>query len=427
MTTTKTTDLMIEAQDSDTLVREQDPAQQRADLIAAQPIETLERDGIRYVILGTAHVSKASAEAVLALLEEQNFDAVAIELDPARFQALKDPDSYKRLDLIEVFKTGKTALVAANLALGAYQRRLAEQVGIEPGAEMLAADEGAKARALPTLLIDRDVGITLARCRAALGFWGGARLLTESALSTFSEDEIGAEEIEKLKSGDMLRSTFGDFAKESPALFNALIAERDQFMAAKLRSECANLRVKNVLVVIGAGHLAGMSEALKQSQELPAAVVERVGAKPAPSLWPRLIGWSITLILVGGMAWGFYKGFDQGKDKLVLYLSLTAGGAFIGALLARANILSALAGALSAPITVLHPVLSSGMVSGAVEVWLRRPTVRDFEDLRVDLRDTSGWFRNKVSRVLLVFLLTGFFTSLGTWATAFSYLFSSFF
>ena len=288
---------------------------------------------------------------------------------------------------------------------------------------MLAADSGATALGLPTLLIDRDVGLTLARCRAALGFWGGAKLITGSALSVFSEDEIAPEEIEKLKTGDMLRSTFGDFATESPALFDALIAERDQFMAAKLREQSAERGFKRVLAVVGAGHLAGMVDALKVSFEAPAVVIARVSAKPKPSLWPKIIGWAITLILIGGMAWGFNKGFDQGKDKLLLYLSMTAGGAFIGAMLARANILSALAGAVSAPLTVLHPVLSSGMFSGAVEIWLRRPTVHDFEALRVDLRDMSGWFRNKVSRVLLVFLLTNLFTAIGIWITVFNYVY----
>ncbi len=401
-------------------------ASEIAALLAAQPIERMARDGTHYTLLGTAHVSKASADAVLALLETDVFDAVAIELDGARFIALKDPDSYKKLDLIEVFKTGKTVLVAANLALGAYQRRLAEQVGIEPGAEMLAADQGATRLGLPTILIDRDVGLTLARCRAALGFWGGAKLIAGSALSVFSEDEIAPEEIEKLKTGDMLRSTFGDFASESPALFDALISERDQFMAAKLREESAARGLKRVLAVVGAGHLAGMVEALKTNLEPPAVVIARVTQKPKPSIWPKIIGWVITIVLVGGMAWGFHKGFDQGKDKLVLYLCMTAGGAFFGAMLARANILSALAGAISAPITVLHPVLTSGMVSGAVEVWLRRPTVQDFEALRVDLRDMAGWYRNKVSRVLLVFLLTNLFTAIGLWVTVSSYIYRFF-
>jgi pheromone shutdown-related protein TraB len=395
----------------------------RQTLLAAQPIERLECEGTHFVLLGTAHVSKESTDAVVALLACEEFDAVAIELDQARFQALNDPDSYKRLDLIEVFKSGKTVLVAANLALGAYQRRLAEQVGIEPGAEMIAADRGAKAKGLPTLLIDRDVGITLVRCKAALGFWGGSKLIAGSVLSSFSEEEIGPEEIEKLKTGDMLRSTFGDFANESPALFTALISERDAFMAAKLREYAKEKGLKRVLAVVGAGHLAGLKLALNTALERPADVIARVSAKPKGTIWPSLIGWGISLILIGGMVWGFQKGFDQGKEMLAIYLGFTAGGAFIGAMLARAHPLSAIAGALSAPITVLHPMLASNMVSGAVEMWLRRPTVQDFEDLRVDLRETSGWWKNKVSRVLLVFIFTGFFTALGTWATAFSYVF----
>jgi pheromone shutdown protein TraB len=126
--------------------------------------------------------------------------------------------------------------------------------------------------------------------------------------------------------------------------------------------------------------------------------------------------------LVLGMAWGFHKGFDRGKELLAIYLGCTATGALIGALLARSHILSALAGALSAPITVLHPALGSGMFSAGVELWLRKPTVMDFEALRIDLRELSGWWKNRVSRVLLVFILTNIFTMFGTWATALSFL-----
>jgi pheromone shutdown-related protein TraB len=394
-------------------------------LLSSQPMERMARDGIQYVMLGTAHVSKESALAVDALLESESFDGVAIELDAGRFQAMNDPDSYKQLDLIQVFKSGKAMLVAANLALGAYQRRLAEQVGIEPGAEMMAADRGAKARNLPTLLIDRDVSLTLARCRASLGFWGGTKLISGAALSVFDEEEIAPAQIEQLKQGDLLKSTFGDFANDSPKLFEALIGERDQFMVAKLREQCADQSLKKVLVVIGAGHLAGMSKAMTEQHELPKAVMDRVSSKPEPSIWPKLIGWGITLILVLGMAWGFHKGFDQGKEMLAIYLACTAGGAFIGALLARAHLLSAFAGALSAPITVLHPALGSGMFSAGVELWLRKPTVNDFEALRVDLKEMSGWWKNRVSRVLLVFILTNIFTMFGTWTTALSYLFKT--
>ena len=122
---------------------------------AAQPTAVVERDGVRYTLLGTAHVSKASVDAVLAAIDTGAYDTIAVELDPHRLQALTDPDALARLDLVKVLREGKTALFAANLGLAAYQRRLAEQLGIEPGAELKAAAQQAQDRGLALKLIDR--------------------------------------------------------------------------------------------------------------------------------------------------------------------------------------------------------------------------------------------------------------------------------
>src|SRR3546814_8392372 len=99
-------------------------------------------------------------------------DLVAVELDAQRLQALGNPETLAKLDLVKVIREGKTALFAANLGLAAYQRRLAEQLGIEPGAELKAAAYDARARGLPMHLIDRDVGVTFKRISARLGFFG---------------------------------------------------------------------------------------------------------------------------------------------------------------------------------------------------------------------------------------------------------------
>src|SRR6187431_3164686 len=107
-----------------------------SDPIAEQPIRRVVRDGTEFVLLGTAHVSRASAEAVRSMLEEGSFDAVAVELCGHRAQALRNPEDVSQMDLFRVLREGRAGVVAAGLALGAYQRRLAEQFGIEPGAEM---------------------------------------------------------------------------------------------------------------------------------------------------------------------------------------------------------------------------------------------------------------------------------------------------
>src|SRR5690606_16170227 len=119
----------------------------------SQPHAIVERDGVRYTLLGTAHVSHASVEAVREAIASDAFDTVAVELDEQRLNAMGDPDAVAKLDLVKVLREGKTPLFAANLALASYQRRLAEQLGIEPGAELKTAVQDAQARGLPVHLV----------------------------------------------------------------------------------------------------------------------------------------------------------------------------------------------------------------------------------------------------------------------------------
>ena len=206
------------------------------DPLAGQPHQIVERDGVRYTLLGTAHVSKTSVDTVRAAIASGAYDTVAIELDAGRLQSLTDSDALAKLDLVKVIREGKTHLFAVNLALAAYQRRLAEQLGVEPGAELKAAALDARERNLPLHLIDREVGLTFKRAMDRLGWWERAKIGAGIMLSMFADDEVGDDEIEKLKQGDILESSFGEFANENPALYESIIDERDRYMAARLRA-----------------------------------------------------------------------------------------------------------------------------------------------------------------------------------------------
>lgn len=173
-----------------------------------QPVRESAIGETQLTLLGTAHVSRASADEVERLLETGNYDAVAIELDPGRHAALTDPDRWAKTDLFQVLREGKAAMMAANLALGAFQQRLAEQSGIEPGEEMRRAITVADKNDIPVLLIDRDIGITLRRVYRGVGFWQRMTLLGGLMGSVVSREEVTPEEIEKLKEGDVLEATF---------------------------------------------------------------------------------------------------------------------------------------------------------------------------------------------------------------------------
>ena len=381
--------------------------------LASQPHAIVERDGVRYTLLGTAHVSRASVDAVRAAIASGAYDAVAVELDEQRLKAMTDPDSLGRLDLVKVLREGKTPLFMANLALAAYQRRLAEQMGVEPGAELKAAATDAGARGLPLQLIDRDVGLTFRRAMQRLGWWGRAKVSGSLVMGLLSSDEVGSEEIERLKEGDVLEASFTEFAGQTPELYEAIITERDRYMAARLREPPRGAR--EVLAVVGAGHLKGLAAHLREDLDPPSQVLAALEeVKPKSRVpWMELV---IGTLVIGGFAWGFWRGgFDVGADLMLQWVLVTGTLGALGCALAGGHPLSILSAFVASPLTPLHPALASGTVSALVEAWLRKPTYADFMALRDDVNTARGWWRNRVARVLLNFFLTSLGTAIGVW------------
>jgi pheromone shutdown-related protein TraB len=390
-----------------------------SDPVAEQPMRRLTRDGTEYVLLGTAHVSRASAEAVTALIANEPFDAVAVELCGPRAAALMNPDAVAQMDLFTVLRQGRAGHVATGLALGSFQRRLAKQFGIEPGAEMRAAIDGAQARALPFWLIDRDVGTTLRRSRAAVGFWERLKLTAGLIASVLDDSEVDEASIERLKQGDVLSGTFLEFARASPALYEALITERDRYMAARLREEAARTQPKRVLAVVGAGHLDGLERHLRDEQASPEQVIAPNRVDPPPSRFMHWFGIALLASIVGLIAWGFTRSGSVGLDVLAIWVLTTGVMGALGATLAGAHPVSIVGAFVASPITPLHPALASGMISGALELWRRKPRIGDFQTLRDDLVHLKGWWRNRVAHVFLVFFLTNLGTALGVWLAGF--------
>jgi pheromone shutdown-related protein TraB len=384
-----------------------------------QPLRHVSRDGVDYTLIGTAHVSRASADAVRELAASGRFDAIAVELCQARYDALTAERKWTDLDLYKIIREGKAGLVMANLALSAYQRRIAEQFGIEPGAEMRAAAVTAKEQDLPLQLVDRDLATTLRRSYASVPWYKRLYLMAGLALGMVSSEEIDEEAIEKLKEGDILESTFTEFAEHSPELYEALISERDRYMAACLREQNADAAGRRVLVVIGAGHMEGLARHLADDGSDPAAQREQLAAIPPRARWPRLIPWAIMVLILTGFYIGFSRSPELGWQLVFIWVAINGGLAALGALVARGHPLTVLSAVVAAPITSLNPTIAAGMVTGLVESWLRKPRVADLENLRFDITTLKGWFRNPATRILLVFFLSNLGSAIGTWVAGF--------
>ncbi len=384
-----------------------------------EPLHTLSIAESKITILGTAHVSRTSAETVKQMVSSEEFDVVCIELCQSRYNSIMRPSLLAEMDLFDVIRQGKASMVTASLALGAYQQRLAEQLGIEPGIEMKTAIIEANTLHLPIVLIDREIGTTLKRVYHNVPFWKRIYLFAGLFASVLSREEVSEQEIEMLKSGDILETTFTQFSEDAKDLFMPLIDERDQYMAAKLLQTIEEHRGKNILAVVGAGHIKGMRNYLENKGLNPRTVINDLDTVPSKRSWFKIIPWVIVALICVGFYLGFQKSPELGWSLIFQWIVINGFMSALGAAIAGAHLLTILTAFVAAPITSLNPTIGAGMVTAAVELFIRKPTVKDFGDLRKDTTTALGWRKNRVAKILLIFLLSSLGSAIGTYVAGF--------
>ncbi|AIY06726.1 hypothetical protein Plano_2761 [Planococcus sp. PAMC 21323] len=367
-------------------------------------ITRLEYGEKELILIGTAHVSKASAEQVKEVIEAEQPDSVCIELDAQRYESVTQDSKWKETDIFKVIKEKKSSLLLMNLAISSFQNRLADQFGIKPGQEMIQGIASAKEVGAELVLADRNIQVTFSRIWGNIGFMGKAQLLTSVFFSIFSKETISEEDLEKMKSQDTLNAVMDDFTQAFPKLKTPLIDERDQYLAQKIKDAPG----KKIVAVLGAAHIPGIIKEVHNNHDL-----EELSQVPPKSKWPKIIGWAIPLALVAMIAITFMNNPAAGIDQTISWILWTACLGAIGAAIAFGHPLAILTAFVGGPIGALHPLLAAGWFSGLAQAYVRRPNVGDFQTLSKDVFTLKGFWDNKVTRVLLVVVLTNLGTAAG--------------
>lgn len=362
-----------------------------------------------FVLVGTAHISKQSTELVRQVIEEEKPDTVCVELDERRYETISNPNQWEKLNLLEVIKKKQLPTLVVQLVLSSYQKRMGEQLGVMPGTELLEATKAAKEHDIPFELCDRDVGITLKRAWRNTGFFKRMWLLSSVIASVFETEEVSEEQINEIKDQDALSEMLKEIGEAAPSMKGALIDERDEYMAEKIRAA----KGEKVVAIVGAGHVRGMIEHLKEETKTDIGKLEEL---PPPSHFWRNIGIVIPLVIVGSLIYiGKTKGFDQAMSNLWFWVLVNSIPTAFGACLALAHPLVILAAFVVAPFTSLTPVVGAGMITAFLQAWLKPPRVYELEHAGEDLTKFTHWWTNRLLRVFLTFFLPGFLGAIATW------------
>jgi pheromone shutdown-related protein TraB len=363
-------------------------------------------DGRTVYLLGTAHVSRESVADVEAIVAAVRPETICVELCPARLQALTRRDAWRNMDIVQIIRKRQAVFLLAQLALSSFYRQLGDRLGVEPGAEMLAGVTLAEEIGARLVAADRPIDITLKRVWRNLGWWQKLKMSAHLLAGIISSESVDEKTIEELKEKDQLDHALDAVGSEFPEVKRRLIDERDQYLAEKIRRAPG----KTIVAVVGAGHVAGIVRHLPEVQDL--ATLEEL---PPPSPLPRIVGWSIPVLVIGMLVAGFFRyGGQHTLASISIWLLANGLLAGIGAAAAFGHPLTVLSAMAAAPLTSLNPLVAAGWVAGLVQTFVHRPTVADLENLPQATSSVAGFWRNPASRILLVVVLANLGSSLGT-------------
>ncbi|MFH1580472.1 MAG: TraB/GumN family protein [Pseudomonadota bacterium] len=374
--------------------------------VSNSDIHLLSFEDKEVILLGTAHVSKESAELVASVIEEEKPDTVCIELCQSRYQSIRQKNRWQNMDIIKVIKEKKAFLLLSNLLLASFQKRIAGKLDVKPGAEIISAIKTAEKVGAQVHLADRDIRITLSRTWRVMSLWDKLKILFQLISSAGEIDEISEKDIEKMKQKDMLETLLADVKKSLPVLRNILIDERDKYLAHNIRTAPG----KRIVAVVGAGHVPGIKKYWEVNIDINA--LEKI---PPSSMFMRIFKWILPLSILSLFILGFfYGGSTAGTQMIIWWIAANGLLAGLGAIIAFAHPLTILSSILAAPLTSLNPMIAAGWVSGLVEAFSRKPKVKDFENLSEDILSIRGFRQNKVTKILLVVVLTNLGSAIGT-------------
>jgi len=367
-------------------------------------------DGSEVLLIGTAHVSKESVDEVREAILEERPEIVAVELCKPRYQVLIDRRGWEETPLTKLLKGEQPYFFLGQSFLAMIQRSLGEQLGVEPGAEMLEAIRAAQDVGAKVALVDRKIAITLRRAWSRMSLREKFRIFKEllyGFLGATEEEEI---DVEALKRQDVVTEMMEELGRLAPRAKEVLVDERDAYIAARIR-ELAQQGYKRIVAVVGAGHINGLLANLSSNDTVDVAEVERI---PRSIFSLKLVGYLIPIAFLGIFVWTIYsQGWGKFLDIVYKLFWIGGGLSALGALVALAHPLAIGAAFLAAPFGILNPLIATGWISGYVQILVNPPQVKDFQELR-EIKNVRSFWTNRLTKVLLV----AAFTNIGATAGA---------
>ncbi len=358
------------------------------------------------LLIATAHVSKDSVDLVKETIDREQPDSICIELDEARYQSIKNPKEWENTDVVKIIKEKKVGFMLINLALSSYQKKIAKKLNTAVGQEMLQGIKSAEETGAHLVLADRSIQVTFLRIWRKLSFIEKCKLLFGLIFDEDdSEETVTDEYLQELLQKDMLQSVLEEMNQQFPTIGDILVSERDQHLAEKIKQAPG----PKVVAILGGAHVPGVSQEIYREHD-----ITELTTIPPKKPTGKIIGWAIPLLIVGLILYGFVLSPETGWGQIKSWILWNGGLAALCTALSLGHPLTVLTALAVAPISSLNPLLACGWFAGLTEAAIRKPTVKDVNNIPEDIFHFKGFFRNRFLRILLIVIMANIGSSIGT-------------
>lgn len=218
------------------------------------------------ILLGTSHVSEESSKKIKEIISKELPEVVAIELDFNRLRKVlstSEKDQKKESSIKLIREYGITGYLF--LIIGSFvQRKVAKDLGIEPGIDMKTAYNEARKNKIPSALIDRDIRIVLKEM-SAIPFSKKFSMFGSLLFKGFKKEyrEELSFDPKTVPDEELIKKALEIMRKELPEFYKILIDSRNEHMSDRLL-DLSSKHEGDILAVVGAGHIEGMYEILSR-------------------------------------------------------------------------------------------------------------------------------------------------------------------
>jgi pheromone shutdown protein TraB len=229
-------------------------------------VRNLTKTSDRVVFVGVIHTDAESVAHVRKAVREVRPDVVAVELDRDRYQQLLHPPTEQ-----EMADAPPSGNVVQDLfqQIALLEKRLGSVTGSDAGTEMLAAIEEGRKLGAKIALVDRPIQTTMQAIMSVPLDEVYRMFNMIPGASRDLQDGAADDLMISLKEEGAVEAVMEEFTSEFPNLSNALIQERDNYVAHALCTILNDVKGK-IVVVLGAGHIEGVRTALSKLLECQA-------------------------------------------------------------------------------------------------------------------------------------------------------------